>query len=73
MFFFSNSMTGNVVEEYNYSFTKAVCNETNYCEDYEIHCSGAQLISFTPTGAAVQYPDEWEDKRTIEEIQKECN
>ncbi len=58
------NITGNVVEEFEYSYTKAICNEDNLCQDYEIVCKGNQLKSQTPiTGAIIQNPKNWTDSR----------
>lgn len=38
----------------NYQYTKAICDESNYCEDYIIECSGKKLKSLSPTGLAIQ-------------------
>lgn len=55
----------------NYSYTKAICDETNYCQDYEISCKGKDLIKMTPiTGAAIQFAKDWEDPRDEREL---CN
>ena len=54
-------------------YTKAVCNETNYCQDYKIECQGNQLIQMNPiTGASVQYSSNWQDTRDEEMINKIC-
>jgi len=56
-----------------YSYTKAICNETNYCQDYEIICEGEKVISTQPiTGAAVQHPENWKDPRDEEMIDRLC-
>lgn len=47
--------------------TKAICDEKNYCEDYEIVCKNKQVIGLNPTGAAVQFSESWKDPRTNEE------
>tara|TARA_B100000315_G_C14315950_1_gene468559 strand:- start:271 stop:558 length:288 start_codon:yes stop_codon:yes gene_type:complete len=66
-------ITGEVVKEINnYSFTKAVCNNSNYCEDYEVVCEGKDLVSFTPTGMAIQLPGGWEDPRDKDSIERLC-
>ena len=70
-FNFLQEITGGVVVD-QYSYTKAVCNETNYCEDYEIACQGGEIVSITFTGAAVQNPLGWEDPRSQEVIGKLC-
>ena len=64
-------ITGEVIIN-SYSYTKAVCNNSNYCEDYEVICGEGKLVSFTPTGAAIQLPDEWKDPRDKESIDRLC-
>jgi len=56
-----------------YSQTKAICNETNYCQDYQISCNEERAIMKSPiTGAVIQHASEWEDPRN--ESEKElCN
>ena len=57
-----------------YSYTKAICNETNYCQDYEIACKNGEVISKSPiTGAAVQFSTNWKDPRDNEAIEKLCD
>lgn len=70
-FFNSFQITGGVIIN-SYSYTKAVCNNSNYCEDYEIACKGNDLVSFTPTGAAIQFSNDWKDPRDKESIEKLC-
>ena len=56
-----------------YTYTKAICNEKNYCEDNEIKCRGNEIISVTPiTGAAVQFSENWEDPRDSKINEKLC-
>src|SRR3989344_4232118 len=50
------------------SFTKAICTESNYCEDYEISCENGELLRFNPTGYAVQFPQVWKDSRIFEDV-----
>ena len=64
-------ITGEVVIN-SYTYTKAVCNNSNYCEDYEIACKGNDLVSFTPTGAAIQLDNDWKDPRDKELIERLC-
>jgi len=60
--------------EYTHSFTKAICTEDNYCQDYEIMCKGNKTMSMTPiTGAAVQFSENWEDPRNEETIRRFCD
>lgn len=68
----TNSITGNTIFSNNYSYTKAICNETNYCEDYQITCENNQIIQKTFTGRAIQYSDSWQDPRDNETINKSC-
>lgn len=65
-------ITGKTVKDI-YSFTKAICNETNYCQDYEIICDNEGLVNMRLiTGAAVQHPPDWKDPRDNETINKLC-
>ncbi len=56
----------------NRSFTKAICNENNYCEDYLISCSGNKILEMKFTGYAVQFSDGWKDLRDEEAKEKLC-
>lgn len=59
----------NSIEKLPYTHTKAICNETNYCQDYEIECQGNQLIKMSPiTGAFAQYSKNWQDPRNEKDI-----
>ena len=66
--FFISGMT--IVNSY--SYTKGICNETNYCEDYEINCEGNNVVSMKFTGAAIQNSLNWKDPRDKETIEKLC-
>ena len=56
-----------------YSHTKAICNETNYCQDYHISCDEKRAIIIAPiTGAVVQFPEDWKDPRNETEINRLC-
>jgi hypothetical protein len=46
-----------------YSYTKAICNEYKYCEDYIVKCEGQELKGLTPTGFSIQHNSNWVDKR----------
>ena len=72
-FYLSNKdITGEIVKE-TYTFTKAICNETNYCQDYEIVCNNKVLVDMKPiTGAAVQHTSNWEDPRDNKTKNKLC-
>ena len=71
-FVFSLSqITGGTIQNY-YTYTKAVCDETNYCEDYEITCQDDKRVSMNPTGAVIQFSNDWKDPRDEERIERIC-
>lgn len=56
-------------KEDRYTYTKAICNQTNYCQDFEIKCSGEKLIETAPiTGAAIQFSKNWKDSREKKDL-----
>ena len=62
-----------ISKEYPRSFTKAICTENNFCQDYEISCIRNNLISKTPiTGASAQFSEDWQDPRSKEEMNINC-
>ena len=70
----SQGITGKTVEEFQYSYTKAICNESNFCQDYQIVCKNNEVISQTPiTGAVLQQASDWKDPRDEERINGFCN
>ncbi len=57
-----------------YSFTKAVCTEGNFCQDVVVTCKNKQTVSVTPIqGAFAQFSPRWQDPRTQEQKDKECD
>lgn len=56
-------MTGKTINQEKYLFTKAICDENNYCKDYKIECENGMPSKITPTGFAIQKPKNWIDKR----------
>ena len=72
--FLRREITGFVINSKDYySYTKAICNETNYCQDYEIICENKKVVSIKPiTGAAIQQPPNWKDPRDKDTIEKMC-
>lgn len=47
-----------------HSYTKAICTETNYCQDYHIRCDRNQVLKISPiTGAAIHFQSDWQDPR----------
>lgn len=76
IFLFNNPITGRSIESTElkdyHTFTKAICNSSNYCQDYIAVCNGNKTLEIKPiTGAAVQHPTEWSDSRS--ETEKEIN
>ena len=70
--FFNQRITGEAIID-SYSYTKAICNGTNYCQDYEIICRNGEVISQNPlTGAVVQNSFDWEDPRDRGVIGRLC-
>ena len=58
---------------YEYSWTKAICTDNNYCQDYQIFCKNNNVVSIsTITGAAIQFSQDWEDPRSIDVRNKLC-
>lgn len=58
---------------YTSSFTKAICTESNYCQDFYIYCKNKNIINATPiTGSAIMFSKEWEDPRTNTENKDFC-
>lgn len=54
------------------TWTKAVCNEKNYCLDIQITCSENEVFNIQPTGELARFPENWVDPRPIEIIEKWC-
>jgi len=55
--------TGNIIKDY-YTYTKAICDENNFCQDYIIICENKELIEMKPiTGATIQHSENWQDPR----------
>ena len=62
-FFLTAKTTGNTVKDY-YTYTKAICNENNFCQDHIITCENKKIISIEPiTGASIQQTENWQDPR----------
>ena len=56
-----------IVPEYTHSHTKAICNDQNLCQDYEIFCKDKKIVKMNPiTGAVIQFSEDWEDPRDEE-------
>ena len=80
IFILNNPITSNIIKEQKnttnlntHMYTKALCNETNFCQDYEITCQGNQTKSISPiTGAVIQHTQGWQDPRSEEQREKLC-
>jgi len=47
--------------------TVAICNESNFCQDYKITCNNGEVIEKNPVpGAFIQHPKDWKDERNID-------
>lgn len=73
IFYLRPFITGRAIETEEdlkaYLHTKAICNNSNFCQDYEITCNGNTLVKTQPiTGAIVQHPKDWKDPRENPEI-----
>jgi hypothetical protein len=61
--YIQNNLTGRVIDEFTH--TKAICNTSNFCQDYEITCKGSEIVKQQPiTGAVIQHNENWQDPRT---------
>lgn len=66
--------TGRIITDTKiYSSTIAICNKTNYCEDYEIECEGNKTIKTTATGFVIQHNEDWQDLRENHDPENLCN
>ena len=62
-FLIQPNITGSAILD-NYTFTKAICDENNFCQDYIIACDGNELTKRTPIqGAVIQHHKDWQDPR----------
>ncbi|PIN91291.1 hypothetical protein COU57_01200 [Candidatus Pacearchaeota archaeon CG10_big_fil_rev_8_21_14_0_10_32_14] len=53
----------------NYSYTKAICDENNFCQDYIVECDGEDKVMISPlSGPAIHFSSDWIDPRS--ELQK---
>ena len=62
-FYYQNTITGRAISS-EYVQTKAICNDTNFCQDYIITCDNSTIRNMEPiTGAVIQHQDDWKDPR----------
>ena len=72
LFYNSFQSTGQVISE-KYSYTRAVCNSSNFCQDNEIVCENNAVLEMKPiTGAFIQHPDDWNNPQTEEQKNRLC-
>jgi hypothetical protein len=46
------------------TYTKAICDENNFCQDYIFTCENGEITSQEPiTGAFIQFDKDWVDPR----------
>ena len=68
----NQDVSGSVISK-EYSYTKAICTEDNFCQDYVIICDGSNMLSKTPIdNAKAQYSLDWQDPRAQEVIDGFC-
>jgi hypothetical protein len=71
----NSEITGNIIKEQpiDYMYTKAICNSSNFCQDYQVECQNNKTISISPiTGAVVQHETDWIDPRQEQDRNKLC-
>lgn len=63
--FTSNILAAEKTQTTDYStYTKAICDENNFCQDYIFTCENGEIIKQTPiTGASIQFDEDWVDPR----------
>lgn len=55
----------------NSMWTKAICNEENFCVEMEITCKGNTIVDIEPI-EGVQFPEHWKDPRPEEFRERLC-
>lgn len=65
-------ITGAAIDQTKHSFTKAICDNRKFCQDFRITCKGQELVDITPTPFGIQQPEDWQDPRPPEEMEKLC-
>ena len=62
----------NPIKDYS-THTKAICDKSNFCQDYLITCENKKIMEMIPiTGAAIQFSENWQDIRNKEIIENFC-
>jgi len=65
------NLTGKIIDKNHYSYTTAICNKTNYCEDYVVECNENSDPKLTATGLSIQQDKNWKDTR--ENVEDYCD
>lgn len=59
---------------YNYSYTKAICTDSNLCQDNVIYCKNKQVVEMVPlVESTTQFSKNWQDPRSQEDIDRLCD
>jgi hypothetical protein len=59
--------------EKTYTYTKAFCDTSNTCQDYEVRCEDGEVVSVVPvTGASIDLEKNWLDPRAVSEEEIKC-
>ncbi len=62
--FLNPTPTGEAIESYKYTYTKAICNKSHFCQDYLVTCNNNSVQDISPiTGAITQHSKNWTDAR----------
>ena len=48
------------------SWTKAICDDSNFCIDIEIVCASGRIVDLKPVKYGVQFDKAWADPRSVE-------
>lgn len=59
----SNIITGSVVSENNYTWTRAICNSQNECIDVIVYCQNGEVVRMEPISNLKKFSDNWTDPR----------
>ncbi len=62
------SFNGKNVSEMPYSYTKAICNIGNECQDFLVICKSFEVKSLSPISEVVKFGKDWKDFREKEEL-----
>ena len=62
------TFTGRSIDELGniYSYTKAICNSSNECQDFLVVCESSEVKSLSPMSGVVKFEEDWIDFREKE-------